>query len=322
MPMYNRAEVAALATKYGFHRDTFEKVLRLKTVLEYFQEEKILKEHLVLKGGTAINLTVFPLPRLSVDIDMDYVPNDSKENMLATRQKITSAVKEYMESEGYHLAPDSRFSHSLDAFYFQYQNVAGNRDVMKIELNYSLRAHVLEPTYRNILTDAFGDKTLLHTVHPIEIYAAKANALISRAAARDLYDFSNLVLSGRFKEKAERDLFRKTIIFYATISSERVNRNFDTGAIDGLSFAKIRRELFPVLTNQKTRSHFDIDQYKTCAKEYLKELMLVTSQEEEYMDCFVRGEYKPELLFSDADILRRIESHPMALWKCAVGRNV
>ena len=96
MPMYNRAEVATLAAKYGFQRDTFEKVLRLKTVLEFFQEEKILKEHFVLKGGTSINLTIFPLPRLSVDIDMDYIPNDSKENMLATRRKITSVVKEYI----------------------------------------------------------------------------------------------------------------------------------------------------------------------------------------------------------------------------------
>ena len=89
MPMYNKGELAILAAQHGFHRDVFEKVLRLKTVLEYFQEKDILKEHFILKGGTAINLTVFPLPRLSVDIDMDYVPNDSRENMLVTRKEIT-----------------------------------------------------------------------------------------------------------------------------------------------------------------------------------------------------------------------------------------
>lgn len=322
MPMYNKGELAILAAQHGFHRDVFEKVLRLKTVLEYFQEKDILKEHFILKGGTAINLTVFPLPRLSVDIDMDYVPNDSRENMLVTRKEITSVVKEYMESEGYQLASDSRFSHSLDAFYFQYLNAAGNRDVIKIELNYSLRAHVLQPTSREILTDAFGDRIQLRTAHPIEIFAAKANALISRAAARDLYDFNNLINSGFFKEKSGRDIFRKTIIFYATITAETVNCNFDTRAIDGLSFAKVRRDLFPVLTNQETRTRFDIDFYKTRAKEYLKELMTVTPNEEDYMDCFIRGEYKPELLFSDADILGRIRNHPMALWKCSAKRQV
>ena len=37
--------------------------------------------HLLLKGGTAINLTVFDLPRLSVDIDMDFVPNLPREDI-------------------------------------------------------------------------------------------------------------------------------------------------------------------------------------------------------------------------------------------------
>ena len=101
-------------------------------------EEEYLSEHLLLKGGTAINLTVFNLPRLSVDIDLDYTPNDTKEDMLVAREKITMLIKDYMEAEGYHLSPSSRFTHSLDAFYYQYQNSGGNRDMIKIELNYSL----------------------------------------------------------------------------------------------------------------------------------------------------------------------------------------
>lgn len=63
-----------MATESGFVRDTFEKVLRLKEILKFLNEDKSLREHLLLKGGTAINLTVFNLPRLSVDIDMDYTP--------------------------------------------------------------------------------------------------------------------------------------------------------------------------------------------------------------------------------------------------------
>ena len=316
MPMYNKSGIAAEASKHGFQRDVFEKVLRLKTVLDYFQEEPALREHLLLKGGTAINLTVFSLPRLSVDIDMDYMPNDSKENMMATRGKISKVVKEYMESEGYQLSDNSRFSHSLDAFHFLYMNSGGNRDMIKIELNYSLRAHVLQPTRRESLTDAFGDKSCLYTVHPIEIFAAKANALLSRAAARDLYDFNNLVTSDLFQNKTEADLLRKTIIFYATISAETVNKTFDTSAIDSLTFSKIRRDLFPVLTKSEAKSHFQLEQYKNAAKEYIHNLMVLTPEEKEYMDRFVKGEYNPELLFSNPEILLQIENHPMALWKC------
>lgn len=74
MPRYNRADLGRMASESGFVRDTFEKVLRLKEILKFLNEDEFLREHLLLKGGTAINLTVFNLPRLSVDIDMDYLP--------------------------------------------------------------------------------------------------------------------------------------------------------------------------------------------------------------------------------------------------------
>lgn len=77
MPIYNKVEIGLIAQQHGFVRDTFEKVLRLKEILRYLNEEEYLREHLLLKGGTAINLTIFNLPRLSVDIDMDYTPNDT-----------------------------------------------------------------------------------------------------------------------------------------------------------------------------------------------------------------------------------------------------
>ena len=63
---------------------------------------------------------------------MDYTPNDTREDMLECRAKITDIIKEYMESEGYQLSEASRFSHSLDAFHYNYQNAGGNRDMIKI----------------------------------------------------------------------------------------------------------------------------------------------------------------------------------------------
>ena len=63
MLQYNRAELGRMAMESGFVRDTFEKVHRLKEILKFLNEDDFLKEHLILKGGTAINLTVFDLPR-------------------------------------------------------------------------------------------------------------------------------------------------------------------------------------------------------------------------------------------------------------------
>ena len=39
------------------------------------ENDTLLSETLALKGGTAINLTIFNLPRLSVDIDLDFSQN-------------------------------------------------------------------------------------------------------------------------------------------------------------------------------------------------------------------------------------------------------
>jgi len=164
MPKYNRRELDARAREYGFIRDTFEKVLRLKTILVFLNTQEYMREHLLLKGGTAINLTVFNLPRLSVGIDLDFVPNLTREETMNERERLTEILKGYMSEQGYSLSDASRFSHSLDAFHYDYVNAAGNRDMIKIEINYSLRTHALLPEDRVIVTDAYGEPIKVRTI--------------------------------------------------------------------------------------------------------------------------------------------------------------
>ncbi len=92
MPQFNRRELDVRAREYGFNRDTFEKVLRLRTILDFLNTHEYMREHLLLKGGTAINLTVFNLPRLSVDIDLDFVPNLTREETVNERERLTEIL--------------------------------------------------------------------------------------------------------------------------------------------------------------------------------------------------------------------------------------
>lgn len=69
MNSYNKQALDIIAKEQGFIRDNLEKVMRLVEILNYFHDSPLLSKSLVLKGGTAINLTVFQLPRLSVDIE-------------------------------------------------------------------------------------------------------------------------------------------------------------------------------------------------------------------------------------------------------------
>ena len=72
---YTKEDLNEMAFNLNFVRDTLEKVLRLTEILDFLNSNSTTKNKLVLKGGTAINFTVFNLPRLSVDIDLDYAVN-------------------------------------------------------------------------------------------------------------------------------------------------------------------------------------------------------------------------------------------------------
>ena len=88
MMRFDRITLGRQAKELGFVRDTFEKVCRLADVLSFMESDGLLADSLALKGGTAINLTIFDLPRLSVDIDLDFSKDVSREPMLAERAQI------------------------------------------------------------------------------------------------------------------------------------------------------------------------------------------------------------------------------------------
>jgi len=79
---YSKSLLAKRSQETGFARDSPEKVYRLVEILEYLNRSPLFRESLALKGGTAINLTIFNLPRLSVDIDMDYLKPIDRDSVL------------------------------------------------------------------------------------------------------------------------------------------------------------------------------------------------------------------------------------------------
>jgi hypothetical protein len=65
----------------------------LLQVLPYVAKEKIF----ALKGGTAINLFIREMPRLSVDIDLTYLPIDSRTEALKNIQEGLGRIKADIE---------------------------------------------------------------------------------------------------------------------------------------------------------------------------------------------------------------------------------
>ena len=308
---YTKSELAEKANELNFVRDTLEKVLRLSEILNYLNTNPLTKEYLVLKGGTAINLTVFNLPRLSVDIDLDFAQNLSRDDMMSTREHIREDIKIYMSTQGYAISPRSKAYHSLDSFVFTYTNLGGMNDNIKIEINYSLRAHIFEPSLRKIWVLGVNSDALIKTLPPMELYAAKINALIGRAAARDLYDIHNMINFGLFDE-SEYPLLRKCVVFYTAISQDEIPDEYDFKRFNAITNRKIKTDLLPVIQKGE---FFELENVKITVAEFLKELLVLEDNERKFLDEFKAKKYRPELLFDDTDILDRIREHPMALWK-------
>lgn len=312
MMQFDRISLGRQAKEFGFVRDTFEKVCRLANILAFMESDALLSNALALKGGTAINLTIFDLPRLSVDIDMDYSKNVSREVMLQERQEITSHIRKHMVALGYSPSKKSKQYHALDSFVFEYINAGGMKDNLKIEINYMLRCHVFPISRRDVCLPWNNDRITVLSVGPMEIFSAKAVALMNRSAARDLYDMYNLQKSGLFDESQKAN-FKKCIMFYSAITSENTPEHFDFSGFGKISAQKIKTDLTPVLQRAE---HFDFSMAKTKVEEYLSGILLPEGDLSFWL-AFARGEYKPELLFDDFEILSRIAEHPMAQWKCS-----
>lgn len=308
---YTKAELAAKAGELNFIRDTLEKVMRLTEILAYINTNSIMKDSLALKGGTAINLTVFDLPRLSVDIDLDYCATASRDEMLITREAITADLKTFLASEDYTLSPQSKSRHSLDSFVLFYRNRGNMRDNIKIEINYSLRSHIFIPEHRKIQSSLTADNQQVLTVQPVELFAAKINALLSRAAVRDLFDTYNMITSNLFKDE-QLQLLRKCIVFYTAVSQEQIPEHYSFEGIEAATLRRIKAELLPVI---QKGVHIDLENMKETVKDFLKQLLQLTDDEKMFLTLFKDKTYQPELLFSDTAILNNVAHHPMIEWK-------
>lgn len=313
MIRWNKLLLGKQAKELGFVRDTYEKVCRLTEILKFFENDELLAKSLAVKGGTAINLTIFNLPRLSVDIDLDFSENVTRDEMMASRSKISDRIEKYMIANDYSLSLKSKYSHALDSFVFEYSNAAGINDNIKIEINYMLRCHILQLKQRRFESTWVPAGVSVLSVAPIEIFASKIVALLNRTAPRDIYDIHNLVKFGLFDE-SEKILLRKCVVFYSAIASKSPPSEFKLNTIDQITQNQIKRDLNPVL---RSKERFDLEASQSLVKAWLEALLTLKRNEWSFLNAFRDKKYHPELLFESDDILEFIKNHPMALWKCS-----
>ncbi len=312
---YTKHEIVSLAKENGFKSETLEKVLRLIDVLNFINTTDELASYLVLKGGTSINFTIFNLPRLSVDIDLDFSFDGTREEMLEKRKEITAILRRYMEINNYSFNEETKTRYALDSFVFSYINNFGNKDNLKVEINYMNRMHIYEPIIRNVSVSFLNYFKVL-TLNKYELFGSKIKALLERCTIRDVYDVYHMLKENLFND-GEYSLIKKCIIFYMAIGKttertfEEVLNDFHS-KIDGFMVDRIPQYLSSTLRNN---DKFNMKAAVKIVKEFTNKLMILTKDEIKFLEEFDSGKYKPSLLFDDQNIVNRIIDHPMALWK-------
>jgi predicted nucleotidyltransferase component of viral defense system len=92
--MLSREQLQRAAAGSGFQVESCEKVYVLVRLLEAVRTHPFLAARMALKGGTALNLFVLDFPRLSVDIDLNYIGSPDRATMLAERPRIEQALQQ------------------------------------------------------------------------------------------------------------------------------------------------------------------------------------------------------------------------------------
>lgn len=88
----SRSDLEREAASTGFQAEPLEKIFRLLDLLQSLRSHPFLKGRFALKGGTALNLFLFDIPRLSVDLDLNYIGAGDRETMLSEKPGIEKAI--------------------------------------------------------------------------------------------------------------------------------------------------------------------------------------------------------------------------------------
>jgi len=153
-----------------------------------------------LHGGTAINLFVCNMPRLSVDIDLTYIPIEDRQTSLQNISEALERIKENIES----VIPNVRVRHQEDVSKLQI-SVQGIQ--IKLEVNQVIRG-IIGSTQKMVLCEKaqmeFNVFCAIQVAPLSQLYGGKICAALDRQHPRDLFDIKNLFENEGFSEEIKK----------------------------------------------------------------------------------------------------------------------
>lgn len=306
-------DLQRLVASTGFRGEVLEKVIRLLELLDGIRAHPFLQSRVVLKGGTALNLFLLEMPRLSVDIDLNYVGAVDRDGMQADRPRVDQALQAVCGRLDLQVrrAP---IDHAGGKWRLTYHGADGRSGTLELDMNYLLRTPLWPTAVQDSLVLGPFAARGMPMLDPHEIAAGKLAALFGRTASRDLFDARELLST----VPLDPARLRLGFVVYGGMN----RRDWREVTLDELQAdpEDVERRLLPVLRARAAPDRSGLAAWSSRLVDQCRELLSFVLP---FRDAEIRflarlndhGEILPELLTKDPEQQARLLQHPGLRWK-------
>ena len=239
------------------------------------------REEFALKGGTAINLFLRDLPRLSVDIDLTYLPLTPREEALPAIRQGLDAVGRDLRATIPGIGVQATDPSATDALRL---DLALDGCRIKIEVSPVARGTVWPTEMREVVTTV--EESLGYSENRLlsfnDVYAGKMCAALDRQHPRDLFDIALLL----DQEGIGRDLLKTFLVYLIghnrPIAELLAPRRRDIADLYDGEFREMVREPVPLQTLLDARERLVAALHAVLAEEDRAFLLSVKSRKPDW----------------------------------------
>jgi len=299
-----------IAGASGYSPASLERVYRLAALLVEIVGR--LPDELLLRGGTALNLLHLEAPRLSVDLDLDFVGSADAGVAKRRRPRLLTELEELASRAGYRVE-QSRQSYAMAHLILRYENNAGRSDALKLDLNFLDRVPVLEPA-RLPLWHPFGDDLaapLTPTFVLEELAASKIIALARRGLARDLFDVGELARLADL----ELDVVRRVLVVRGAAYPPPPPDQYSANAGALVRLVDWRAQVVALARRDQP---VDLAMAQQRATTLLRRVLSLDPGQLQFLRALEEGTFDATLL-GDPALTLRVQANPGLLWRSQRG---
>lgn len=213
-----------------------------------------------LKGGTAINMFLWNMPRLSVDIDLTYLPFDDRstamKSIAAALHRIKDRIDAAIQGCKTNIAPQTDGQEAK--LTCQHQGAQ-----IKIEVNTTIRGHLFAPQEMDVtdaVEEAFRRFVSMRVVAPAELFGGKICAALDRQHPRDLFDIHQL-----YAQVGLSDDIRQGFLVYLLSSNRPIHEMIRPNFLD-------QRRAFETQFAGMTQEPFTYEDFEAARERLVKDI--------------------------------------------------